>query len=73
MKNWNPEWYYDFKAKYEGEEKKLIEGRLETLSKMATPERHASIRSSLLNEGTHDYDHWTNAISMIQKHGNLYA
>jgi hypothetical protein len=73
MKWWNVEWYYDFKTKYENEEKKLIEDRIEVLWKMATPDRQKSIRNSLLTDGTHDYDHWTNAIAMLQKHGNLYA
>lgn len=40
---------------------------------MGTPDRQKSIRASLLNNGTHDYDHWTNALCMIEKHGNLYA
>ena len=31
MNSWNIEWYYDFKTKYENEEKKLIEERVETL------------------------------------------
>lgn len=31
MKSWNIEWYYDFKTKYENEEKKIIEDRIETL------------------------------------------
>lgn len=73
MNNWNSEWYADFKSQYENGEKKLIEERLETLGKMGTPDRQKSIRASLLNNGTHDYDHWTNALSMIEKHGNLYA
>jgi hypothetical protein len=73
MKWWNIEWYYDFKTKYENEEKKLIEERVETLGKMASPDRQKSIRNSLLTDGTHDYDHWTNAIAMLTKHGNLYA
>ncbi len=73
MKNWNSEWYADFKSKYENEEKNLIEARLKTLGEMGTPLRQKSIRASLLNDGTHDYDHWTNALCMIEKHGNLYA
>jgi hypothetical protein len=73
LESWNSEWYADFKSQYENGEKKLIEERLESLGKMGTPDRHKSIRTSLLNNGTHDYDHWTNALSMLEKHGNLYA
>lgn len=73
LESWNSEWYADFKSQYENGEKKLIEERLETLGKMGTPDRQKSIRASLLNNGTHDYDHWTNALSMLEKHGNLYA
>lgn len=73
MDKWNSEWYADYKSKYENEEKSLIEKRLETLGKMSTPLRQKSIRASLLNDGTHDYDHWTNALCMIEKHGTLYA
>ncbi len=73
MKQWNREWYQDFYSKYENEEKKLIEDRLETLGKMASPDRQIAILTSLLNNGTHDYDHWTNALSMLEKHGTLYA
>jgi len=73
LDGWNSEWYADFKSQYENGEKKLIEERLETLGKMGTPDRQKSIRASLLNNGTHDYDHWTNALCMIEKHGNLYA
>lgn len=73
MKSWNQEWYFDFYSKYENEEKKIIEDRLDTLGKMPSPNRQESILASLLNNGTHDYDHWTNALSMIEKHGTLYA
>ncbi len=73
MKKWNAEWYWDYKSKAENEEKKMIEDRLDTLGKMSSPDRQKSIRASLLNDGTHDYDHWTNALSMIEKHGHLYA
>ncbi len=73
MKKWNAEWYYDFKVKYEREEKKLIDDRVETLMNMGTPDRQKSIRNSLLTNTTHDYDHWTNAIAMLKKHGHLYA
>jgi hypothetical protein len=73
MDNWSSEWYADYKSQYENSEKNLIEERLKKLAAMATPLRHKSIRSSLLNNGTHDYDHWTNALSMLEKHGNLYA
>lgn len=73
LDSWNSEWYADFKSQYENGEKKLIEERLESLGVMGTPDRHRSIRASLLNNGTHDYDHWTNALSMLEKHGNLYA
>lgn len=73
LESWNSEWYSDFKSQYENGEKKLIEERLETLGKMGTPDRQKSVRASLLNDGTHDYDHWTNALSMLEKHGNLYA
>ena len=73
MKKWNAEWYYDFKVKYEREEKKLIDDRVETLMNMGTPDRQKSIRNSLLTNTTHDYDHWTNAIAMLKKHGHLYS
>ncbi len=73
MDNWNSEWYADYKSQYENGEKGLIEERMKKLSEMATPLRHKTIRASVLNNGTHDYDHWTNALSMMEKHGHLYA
>ena len=39
----------------------------------STPERHKEILSILLNHGSHDYDIQAATLSMLKKHGTLYA
>lgn len=73
MKKLNHDWYLDLKSKVENDEIKLVDDRVKELSDMSSPARQESIRESLLNDGTHDYEHWANAITMLEKHGTLYV
>jgi len=69
----NNDWFLDLKAKVENNEKKLVEERLEELGKMGGPDRQRSIYESLMNHGSHDYEHWASVFSMLEKHGTLYV
>ncbi len=69
MENWNKDWYLDLKSEVENNEKKLIDDRVEELGKMSTPDRQESVKHSLLNDGTHDYEHIASALSMLEKQG----
>ncbi|NDK19480.1 hypothetical protein GW819_01425 [Candidatus Gracilibacteria bacterium] len=67
------EWLMDLRGSVHASNKKLTDELVDELGKLPTPMRHKRTRDILNNHGSHDYEIHAAMISMLKKHGGLYA
>ncbi len=66
------DWLVDLQMEIHNEDKATLGKEVDRLNSFSSPKRHEQALRYLKNEGSHDYEIIAAALSLLEKHGNLY-
>lgn len=66
------DWLVDLQMEIHNEDKATLGKEVDRLNSFSSPKRHEQALRYLKNAGSHDYEIIAAALSLLEKHGNLY-